>query len=183
MNARTTQDKTMTASVTSALTPNKDWWRGAVIYQIYPRSYQDSNGDGIGDLKGITARLPHIAALGADAIWISPFFPSPMKDFGYDVSNYTDVDPMFGTLSDFDALIAEAHRLQIKVMIDLVISHTSDQHAWFDERRSSRDNPALKNAFTFFSTSLAGLAAITLERRSWSSSRRLPEAIGTGTRD
>ena len=95
-----------------------DWWRGAVIYQIDPRSYQDSNGDGVGDLKGITARLPHIAALGADAIWISPFFPSPMKDFGYDVSNYVDVDPMFGTLSDFDSLIAEAHRLKIKVMID-----------------------------------------------------------------
>lgn len=118
-----------------------DWWRGAVIYQIYPRSYQDSNNDGIGDIKGITARLPHIAALGADAIWISPFFPSPMRDFGYDVSNYTDVDPMFGTLSDFDALIAEAHRLRIKVMIDLVISHSSDQHAWFIESRSSRVNP------------------------------------------
>ncbi|MGI2032544.1 alpha-glucosidase family protein [Rhizobium panacihumi] len=120
---------------------DKDWWRGAVIYQIYPRSYQDSNGDGIGDLKGITARLPHIAALGADAIWISPFFPSPMKDFGYDVSNYTDIDPMFGSLSDFDALIAEAHRLKIRVMIDLVMSHSSDQHAWFIESRSSRFNP------------------------------------------
>ncbi len=121
--------------------PDADWWRGAVIYQIYPRSYQDSNGDGVGDLKGITARLPHIAALGADAIWISPFFPSPMKDFGYDVSNYTDVDPMFGTLSDFESLISEAHRLKIKVMIDLVISHSSDQHAWFIESRSSRVNP------------------------------------------
>ncbi|WP_313291451.1 beta-galactosidase BglA [Rhizobium rhizoryzae] len=121
--------------------PDADWWRGAVIYQIYPRSYQDSNGDGVGDLKGITARLPHIAALGADAIWISPFFPSPMKDFGYDVSNYVDVDPMFGTLSDFDSLISEAHRLKIKVMIDLVISHSSDQHAWFIESRSSRVNP------------------------------------------
>jgi len=122
-------------------TPDKDWWRGAVIYQIYPRSYQDSNGDGIGDLKGITARLPHIAALGADAVWISPFFPSPMKDFGYDVSNYIDVDPMFGSLNDFDTLIAEAHRLNIKVMIDLVMSHTSDQHPWFIESRSSRFNP------------------------------------------
>lgn len=119
---------------------DKDWWRGAVIYQIYPRSYQDSNDDGIGDLKGITARLSHIANLGADAIWISPFFTSPMKDFGYDVSNYVDVDPMFGSLHDFDALIAEAHRLGIKVMIDLVISHTSDQHAWFVESRSSRIN-------------------------------------------
>lgn len=122
-------------------TPDRDWWRGAVIYQIYPRSFQDSNGDGIGDLKGITARLPHIAALGADAVWISPFFPSPMKDFGYDVSNYTDVDPMFGTLSDFDGMIAEAHRLGIKVMIDLVMSHSSDQHPWFIESRSSRFNP------------------------------------------
>jgi alpha-glucosidase len=121
--------------------PDKDWWRGAVIYQIYPRSFQDSNGDGIGDLKGITARLSHVAALGADAIWVSPFFPSPMKDFGYDVANYTDVDPMFGTLSDFDGLIAEAHRLGIKVMIDLVMSHSSDQHPWFIESRSSRFNP------------------------------------------
>jgi len=120
---------------------DRDWWRGAVIYQIYPRSFQDSNGDGIGDLKGISARLPHIAALGADAIWISPFFPSPMKDFGYDVSNYSDVDPMFGTLSDFDGLIAEAHRLGLKVMIDLVMSHSSDQHSWFIESRSSRYNP------------------------------------------
>ncbi|NKN34760.1 alpha-glucosidase [Agrobacterium sp. a22-2] len=131
----------MTAVSQSVLAQDKDWWRGAVIYQIYPRSYQDSNGDGIGDLKGITARLPHIAKLGADAIWISPFFTSPMKDFGYDVSNYVDVDPMFGSLSDFDGLIAEAHRLGIKVMIDLVISHTSDQHAWFIESRSSRINP------------------------------------------
>ncbi|WP_416798013.1 alpha-amylase family glycosyl hydrolase [Ciceribacter azotifigens] len=130
----------MTAMTEATLSPDKDWWRGAVIYQIYPRSYQDSNGDGIGDLKGITARLPHIAALGADAIWISPFFTSPMKDFGYDVSNYTDVDPMFGSLADFDAMIAEAHRLGIRVMIDLVISHTSDQHPWFVESRSSRIN-------------------------------------------
>ncbi|ATN33072.1 alpha-glucosidase [Rhizobium sp. ACO-34A] len=131
----------MTAVVQSPLSPDKDWWRGAVIYQIYPRSYQDSNGDGIGDLKGITARLPHIAELGADAIWISPFFTSPMKDFGYDVSNYVDVDPMFGTLADFDGLISEAHRLGIRVMIDLVISHTSDQHPWFVESRSSKSNP------------------------------------------
>ena len=120
---------------------DRDWWRGAVIYQIYPRSYQDSNGDGIGDLKGIIRRLPYIASLGADAIWISPFFKSPMKDFGYDVSDYCDVDPMFGTLADFDALVAEAHRLGLKVMIDQVISHTSDEHPWFKESRASRDNP------------------------------------------
>lgn len=120
---------------------DRDWWRGAVIYQIYPRSYQDSNGDGIGDLQGIIRRLPHIASLGADAIWISPFFKSPMKDFGYDVSDYCDVDPMFGTLADFDALLAEAHRLGLKVMIDQVISHTSDAHPWFKESRASHDNP------------------------------------------
>ncbi|OCI96736.1 alpha-glucosidase [Rhizobium sp. AC27/96] len=120
---------------------DKDWWRGAVIYQIYPRSYQDSNGDGIGDLKGIAVRLPHVAALGVDAIWVSPFFTSPMRDFGYDVSNYEDVDPIFGSLADFDAMVAEAHRLGIKVMIDLVLSHSSDRHPWFVESRSSRDNP------------------------------------------
>lgn len=120
---------------------DNEWWRGAVIYQIYPRSFQDSNGDGIGDLPGITARLPYIASLGVDAIWISPFFKSPMLDFGYDVSDYKSVDPMFGTLADFDALIAEAHRLGLKVMIDQVISHTSDKHPWFNESRSSTDNP------------------------------------------
>ena len=120
---------------------DKDWWRGAVIYQIYPRSYQDSNGDGIGDLLGIVQRMPHIASLGVDAIWISPFFTSPMKDFGYDVSDYCDVDPMFGSLADFDSLIAAAHAFGLKVMIDLVLSHTSDQHPWFVESRQSRDNP------------------------------------------
>ncbi|MDJ1007094.1 MAG: alpha-amylase family glycosyl hydrolase [Paracoccaceae bacterium] len=123
------------------LNVDPDWWRGAVIYQIYPRSYQDSNGDGIGDLTGIIHRLPHLAALGVDAVWISPFFRSPMKDFGYDVSDYRDVDPMFGSLGDFDALVDQAHRLGIRVIIDLVMSHTSDQHPWFKESRSSRDNP------------------------------------------
>ena len=120
---------------------DSDWWRGAVIYQIYPRSYQDSDGDGIGDLQGIVSRLPYIASLGVDAIWISPFFKSPMKDFGYDVSDYCDVDPMFGTLADFDALTAEAHRLGLKVMIDEVLSHTADIHPWFKESRSNRSNP------------------------------------------
>jgi len=123
------------------LAKDPDWWRGAVIYQIYPRSYQDANGDGIGDLLGIVRRLPYIASLGVDAIWISPFFTSPMKDFGYDVSDYCDVDPMFGSLADFDALIETAHMLGLKVMIDLVLSHTSDQHPWFVESRSSKDNP------------------------------------------
>ncbi|MDB5526702.1 MAG: aglA2 [Rhizobium sp.] len=117
-----------------------DWWRGSVIYQVYPRSYQDSTGDGSGDLRGITQRLGHIASLGVDAIWLSPFFKSPMADMGYDVSDYCDVDPMFGTLADFDALVGEAHRLGLKVMIDQVISHTSDQHPWFKESRTSRDN-------------------------------------------
>ncbi|MDK1378038.1 MULTISPECIES: alpha glucosidase [unclassified Sinorhizobium] len=130
----------MTATTDSILKPDRDWWRGAVIYQIYPRSFQDTNGDGIGDLNGITARLPYVAALGVDAIWISPFFTSPMRDFGYDVSNYRDVDPIFGKLEDFDALIAEAHRLGLRVMIDLVLSHTSDRHPWFAESRSSRNN-------------------------------------------
>jgi alpha-glucosidase len=118
-----------------------DWWRGGVIYQIYPRSFQDTSNDGIGDLNGITARLPYVASLGVDAIWISPFFTSPMKDFGYDVSDYRDVDPMFGTLEDFDRLVDAAHRLGIRVMIDLVLSHSSDQHPWFQESRASRDNP------------------------------------------
>ncbi|RBW44890.1 alpha-glucosidase [Loktanella sp. D2R18] len=119
---------------------DKDWWRGAVIYQIYPRSYQDSNGDGIGDLMGIVQRLPYIASLGVDAIWISPFFMSPMKDFGYDVSDYCDVDPMFGSLADFDAVIETAHQLGVKVMIDLVLSHTSEQHPWFIESRATKTN-------------------------------------------
>ena len=118
-----------------------DWWRGATIYQIYPRSFQDSNGDGVGDLPGITSRLDHIARLGADAIWISPFFTSPMQDFGYDVSDYCDVDPMFGTLADFDALVTRAHDLGLRVMIDLVLSHTSDAHPWFKESRTNTTNP------------------------------------------
>ncbi|MCR9136108.1 MAG: alpha-amylase family glycosyl hydrolase [Alphaproteobacteria bacterium] len=119
---------------------DNDWWRGAVIYQVYPRSYQDSSGDGIGDLAGIAQRLPYIASLGVDGIWISPFFPSPMKDFGYDVTDYCDVDPMFGTLADFEALTAAAHQLGLKVIIDLVLSHTSNKHSWFQESRVDRDN-------------------------------------------
>jgi alpha-glucosidase len=124
-----------------ALKTDANWWRGAVIYQIYPRSFQDSAGSGSGDLKGITSRLGHVASLGVDAIWLSPFFKSPMADMGYDVSDYCDVDPLFGTLADFDALVEEAHKLGLKVVIDQVISHTSDKHPWFVESRSSRDNP------------------------------------------
>lgn len=118
-----------------------DWWRHAVIYQIYPRSFQDDNGDGIGDLAGITRRLDYVASLGVDAIWLSPFFTSPMADMGYDVADYRGVDPIFGTLADFDALMEKAHALGLKVIIDLVLSHSSDQHPWFDESRRSRDNP------------------------------------------
>ena len=129
------------ADAEKAWQDNVLWWRGAAIYQIYPRSFMDANGDGIGDLPGITSRLDHVASLGVDAIWISPFFTSPMKDFGYDVSDYRDVDPIFGTLADFDALISRAHALGLKVLIDQVYSHTSDEHPWFVESRASRDNP------------------------------------------
>ena len=124
----------------SVLAVDPDWWRGAVIYQIYPRSFQDTNGDGIGDLNGITERLDYVAALGVDAIWLSPFFTSPMQDFGYDVADYCDVDPMFGTLADFDRLVAEAAKRGIRIIIDLVLSHTSDRHPWFVESRANRTN-------------------------------------------
>ncbi len=117
------------------------WWQGAVIYQVYPRSLMDSNGDGIGDLPGIIEKLDYIASLGVDAIWVSPFFKSPMKDFGYDISDYRDVDPLFGNLNDFDRLIEEAHKRDIKLIIDQVLSHTSDQHDWFLESRENKTNP------------------------------------------
>ena len=104
---------------------DQQWWRGAVIYQIYPRSFLDTDGDGVGDLPGIVARLDHVASLGVDAIWISPFFKSPMQDFGYDISDYCDVDPLFGTLEDFDRLLRDAHARGLKVMIDQVPSHCS----------------------------------------------------------
>lgn len=117
------------------------WWQTGVIYQIYPRSFMDSNADGIGDLPGIAGRLDYPAQLGVDAIWLSPIFPSPMADFGYDVSDYTGIDPMFGTLADFDALLGEAHRLGLKLLLDLVPNHSSDEHRWFVESRARRDNP------------------------------------------
>jgi alpha-glucosidase len=125
-------------------TPSNDknpWWREAIIYQVYPRSYLDTNGDGVGDLPGITAKLDYIASLGVDIVWLSPFFKSPMKDFGYDIADYCDVDPLFGTLLDFDALVAKAHGLGLKIMIDQVMAHTAENHPWFVESRSSRDNP------------------------------------------
>jgi alpha-glucosidase len=118
-----------------------EWWRGAVIYEVYPRSFADSNSDGVGDLGGLLARLDYIAALGVDAIWIAPFFTSPMRDFGYDVADFCDVDPIFGTLAEFDAVVARAHGLGLKVIIDQVYSHSSDQHSWFLESRAGRDSP------------------------------------------
>ncbi len=121
--------------------PEREWWRGAVIYQIYPRSFLDANGDGVGDLAGITQKLGYVADLGVDGIWLSPFFRSPMKDFGYDVSDYRAVDPLFGTLADFDCLLEGAHALGLKVIIDQVLSHTAAVHPWFKQSRASRDNP------------------------------------------
>lgn len=121
--------------------PQHYWWQTGIVYQIYPRSFKDTNGDGIGDLPGIIEKLDYLQHLGIDAIWVSPFYPSPMKDFGYDVADYTDVHPMFGDLATFDQLIAEAHRRNIKIIIDWVPNHTSDEHPWFIESRSSRDNP------------------------------------------
>jgi len=120
---------------------SQQWWQIGVIYQIYPRSFADGNGDGIGDLRGIIDRLDYLAGLGIDAIWLSPIYPSPMADFGYDISDYLDIDPVFGTLDDFDELLSQAHRRGIRVILDLVPNHTSDEHPWFVESRSSRSSP------------------------------------------
>jgi len=119
----------------------QEWWRHAVLYEIYPRSFQDSDGDGIGDIKGITSRLDYLRDLGIDAIWITPMYPSPGVDYGYDISDYTAIDPVYGTMADFDNLVAEAKKRDIRVIMDYVINHTSDQHEWFKESRSSRTNP------------------------------------------
>lgn len=118
-----------------------DWWRGATLYQVYPRSFADANGDGIGDLPGLIERLPYIAAMGVDGLWVSPFFPSPMRDFGYDVSEHCGVDSRFGTLADVDRLVTEAHRLGLKLLIDQVWSHTAAEHPWFQASRAGRDGP------------------------------------------
>ena len=117
------------------------WWRNGIFYQIYPRSFQDSNADGVGDIGGIIDRLPYVAALGVEAVWLSPIFPSPMADFGYDISDYIGIDPLFGTLADFDRLVQAVHDAGLKIILDLVPNHTSDRHPWFLESRSSRDNP------------------------------------------
>jgi len=117
------------------------WWRDGIFYQVYPRSFQDSDADGVGDIKGVIQRLPYLESLGIDAVWLSPIFPSPMADFGYDISDYTGIDPLFGTMEDFDALIEAAHGRGLRVILDLVPNHTSDQHPWFVESRGSRDNP------------------------------------------
>src|SRR3984893_18638746 len=114
------------------------WWKHALIYEIYPRSFQDSNGDGIGDLNGITQRLDYLRSLGVDAIWIAPMYPSPQVDFGYDISDYESVDPQYGTLADFDRLLAEARKRGIRIILDMVLNHTSDQHKWFIEAAGSR---------------------------------------------
>jgi hypothetical protein len=117
------------------------WWQTGVIYQIYPRSFQDSSGNGVGDLAGVIQRLDYLAELGVSALWLSPIYPSPMKDHGYDVADYCDIDPLFGDLATFDRLLEEAHGRGLKLIIDLVPNHTSDQHPWFLESRQSRDNP------------------------------------------
>src|ERR1700691_3409876 len=125
----------------AAASSEQNWWKNAVIYEIYPRSFQDTNGDGIGDLNGITEHLDYLKNLGVDAIWLTPVYPSPQVDFGYDISDYENIDLQYGTMADFDRLVAEAEKRHIRVIMDMVMNHTSDQHEWFLESRSSRDNP------------------------------------------
>src|SRR5271170_4943819 len=124
-----------------AATADTDWWKGSVFYELYPRSFQDSNGDGIGDLNGITSRLDYLKVLGVDAVWLSPIYPSPQVDFGYDISDYETVDPAYGTLADFDQLQAAADQHHIRIVLDMVLNHTSDKHKWFIESATSRTNP------------------------------------------
>ncbi|TCR23949.1 glycoside hydrolase family 13 protein [Streptomyces sp. BK205] len=126
-----------------------DWWRQAVVYQVYPRSFADADGDGLGDIRGVTARLGHLAALGADALWLSPFYPSELADGGYDVADYRDVDPRLGSLDDFDAMVAEAHRLGLKVIVDLVPNHTSHRHVWFQEALAAGPGSAARARYVF----------------------------------
>src|SRR5581483_4730376 len=124
-----------------AATPAAKWWQGAVIYQVYPRSFQDSNGDGVGDLAGSLSRLDYLQRLGVQALWLSPIYPSPMEDFGYDVADYTDIDPLFGTLADFDRLLVALRARGMRLILDFVPNHTSDRHPWFQAARASRDDP------------------------------------------
>jgi alpha-glucosidase len=139
----------ITKAPTHVANRGAEWWRSAVIYQVYPRSFADSNGDGLGDLPGITSRLDALASLGIDAVWLSPFMRSPQKDAGYDVSDYCDVDPIFGTLADFDDMVAKAHELGLRVLIDLVPNHTSDQHAWFQAALAASEGSAERDFYHF----------------------------------
>lgn len=147
----------MSASSSVSMSPNDrrasqsghEWWRSAVIYQIYPRSFSDANGDGMGDLPGITAKLPYLAKLGVDALWLSPFYRSPQADAGYDVADYRDVDPLFGTLADFDAMLSKAHALGLKIIVDLVPNHSSDEHAWFKEALASPEGSKARARYLF----------------------------------
>ena len=140
-NPASAQDKSPPPPTSQTAAAEQNWWKNAVIYEIYPRSFQDSNGDGIGDLNGIIQRLDYLASLGIDAIWLTPIYPSPQVDFGYDISDYENIDPQYGTLADFDHLIAEANKRHIRVIMDMVMNHSSDKHKWFLESRSSRTNP------------------------------------------
>ncbi|MGH3264400.1 MAG: alpha-amylase family glycosyl hydrolase, partial [Trebonia sp.] len=137
------------ASNTVVVVPESEWWRSAVIYQVYPRSFSDSTGDGVGDLRGITARLPALRELGVDALWLSPFYPSPQQDAGYDVSDYCDVDPLFGTLDDFTALESHAHEHGLKIIVDLVPNHTSAEHPWFQQAAAASQGSAERERYIF----------------------------------
>ncbi|MFC8566015.1 glycoside hydrolase family 13 protein [Streptomyces sp. NPDC057245] len=149
MTVRSTARTAPTASTPDLSSQDSGWWRQAVIYQVYPRSFADADGDGLGDLRGITQRLTHLAALGVDALWLSPFYPSELADGGYDVDDYRDVDPRLGTLDDFDAMAAEAHRLGLKVIVDLVPNHTSHRHAWFREALQAGPGSAARDRYVF----------------------------------
>ena len=145
------------------LRTQRDWWKSAVVYQVYPRSFADSDGDGVGDLGGIIARLDHLQRLGVDVVWLSPVYRSPMADNGYDISDYEDVDPLFGDLAQLDELIAGLHERGMKLVMDLVVNHTSSAHAWFQESRSSKDNP--KRDWYWWRPAAAGIRAGYAGRR------------------
>ena len=158
-----------TAYPTSTLDETSDWWRRAVVYQVYPRSFADSDGDGVGDLRGISSKLDHLADLGVDVVWLSPVYVSPQDDNGYDISNYQDIDPSFGTLPDFDALVAAIHERGMRLVMDLVVNHTSDEHPWFVESRSGPDSP--KRDWYWWRPPRAGMAggAPGAEPTNWAS--------------